>query len=108
MENRVYTLVCPAGCQPFGGVNGHPNYRTNQDRTGRDPSECCVVCGKRATGNLYVYLSNVSEYITEAEYVAQEDACNARGACSDDLGMYPVGSDCAKKLRAAGIPLVRG
>ncbi len=100
MNDRVYSLTCPPGLAPFGRENGHPNYKKNSNAARHngfplDTSHCCVVCGKKAVDTLtYVMLSNVGEYITEAEY---ND--------SDDLGLYPVGSDCAKKLKSAGIPL---
>jgi len=50
-------------------------------------------------------MSNVGVYITKEEYAQQERDCEARGACSDDLGEYPIGSDCTKKLKAAGVPV---
>ena len=39
-------------------------------------------------------LADTGEYVTEAEMR------------ETDLGFYPVGSDCAKKLRKAGIEVV--
>jgi len=100
MTERSYSLVSPPGLAPFGRESGNPNYKQNQDRARHnghylDASNCCAVCGKKALGgDTFVMLSNVGEYITEAEY---ND--------SDDLGLYPVGSDCAKKLKKAGIPV---
>jgi hypothetical protein len=87
---------------------GHPSYRANQSkamgRTGdgfrfyADATLCCAYCG-RYTGNgtLYVFLTCLGEF-SESEY--HTDAM-------DFLGMYPVGSDCAKKLKAAGVPIYK-
>jgi hypothetical protein len=100
MTTRTYSLKCPPGLAAFGGPNGHPNYRRNQDAARHnghylDTSDCCVICGRKAIPSKFsVMLSNVGEYITEAEH---ND--------SDDLGLYPVGSDCAKLLKKAGIPV---
>lgn len=97
MNARTYSVVTPAHLRAFGG---NPSYRKNQDAakhegSSLDESCCCVLCGKAAfTSGLSVMLSNVGEYITKEEH---ND--------SDDLGYYPVGSDCAKKLKAAGIPI---
>jgi hypothetical protein len=101
MNARTYSVVTPAHLKPFGG---NPNYRKNQERAKSkgghplDASSCCVLCGKKAyESGLSVMLSNVGLYITPEEH---ND--------SDDLGYYPVGSDCAKKLKAAGIPVYEG
>lgn len=95
---RSYSVTTPAHLKAFGG---NPNYRKNQSQAKSpegyllDESCCCVLCGKAAyTSGLSVMLSNVGLYITPEEH---ND--------SDDLGYYPVGSDCAKKLKAAGIPV---
>ncbi len=100
MSERAYSLVCPPGLHAFGGPNGHANYDENQGKArhaGRPvgPEDCCVLCGKKALGGgIFVLLCSVGEYITEAELA------------EDDLGCYPVGSDCAKKLKAAGLPVI--
>jgi hypothetical protein len=105
MATRTYSLVTPPELRAF---SGNPNYEKNLAKAGvyLDQTQCCCVCGKRAKGGLGVYLSNVGEYITEAEFLAFEIECEARNACSDDLGVYPVGADCARKLRACGVPIV--
>jgi hypothetical protein len=99
---RVYSIACPPGLHPFGRENGHPRYRENQERArdkrgyALDTIDCCVVCGKGTVGgSTFVLLSDVGEYITAAEH--RENG---------DLGEYPVGSDCARKLKAAGVPIV--
>jgi hypothetical protein len=98
MKTRTYSIVTPTHLRAFGG---NPSYRKNQAKAKSkggfplDESACCVLCGKRAyQSGLSVMLSNVGEYITKEEH---ND--------SDDLGYYPVGSDCAKKLATAGIPV---
>ena len=100
MSQRTFSVTCPAGLRPFGGVNGHPGYQANQERAKHkgfplDPSHCCVICGKAAVASAFaVRLADTGEYVTEAEMR------------ETDLGFYPVGSDCAKKLRKAGIEVV--
>ena len=48
-------------------------------------------------------LTNVGEYTTIEEMNENDKLVEARGGCPDDLGYYPVGSDCARKLKAAGV-----
>ncbi len=85
----------------FGRANGgHPRYEANLERTPyADQTHACCYCGK-FTGSAsatYAYLLSTSEF-SELEYFQTVgDDCN--------LGFYPVGSDCAKKLKAAGVPL---
>lgn len=87
----------------FGhGEGSHPNYRANQDkatikfgghRVAADPTNCCCYCGKLvkdAQGKTFLLLSGGGDVITQAEYR------------DGDLGLYPIGSDCLKKARAAG------
>lgn len=79
---------------------GNPNYRTNQEAARHegfpvDECDCCVLCGKKAVqSGMYVYLTGRGEYTKAGE-----------GEKNDDLGLYPVGSDCAKKLKKAGVTL---
>lgn len=105
--DRTYSVVTPAHLRAF---RGNPNYRKNQERARYngspiDESRCCVLCGKASFGTTYVLLSNMGEYITLEESRAHEASCEKRGLNSDDLGYYPVGSDCAKTLKSAGIPV---
>lgn len=105
---RSYSIVTPANLRAF---TGHPGYEANQKKARHnghyvDQTSCCAYCGKKAIeSDLSVLLSNVGEYITKEEADAFEIECAARGGSPDDLGYYPVGSDCARKLRAAGIPV---
>lgn len=87
---------------PFGRPNlGHPNYRANQEAARHKgqyvcETHCCCYCGKKAlNGNIFAYLTNLGEF------ARMED----RPALNDDLGLYPVGSDCAKRLKKAGVTL---
>lgn len=80
----------------FGGEGGHPGYSANLDKHGQDPSVSCVYCGRYAgTAKTFVFLSDAGEHITPE---AAESLC-------DYLGLYPIGSDCAQKAKAAGVPL---
>lgn len=95
---------------PFGhGEGSHPKYRENMTkamgttksglRFNADATLCCCYCGRyTGTGRLYVYLLSTSEF-SESEHFKGDDG--------DNLCMYPVGSDCAKKLKAHGVPLYR-
>jgi hypothetical protein len=91
--NRNF-LESPVELAPFG--RGNINYHRNLESTGRkdpgaDQTTCCVVCGRKTNNNRrYVCLTDGGEYI------AKENLTD------DDLGFYPVGSDCAKKLQAGG------
>lgn len=106
--SRTYSITVPANLQAF---TGNPNYRKHQNAARHeghyvDETQCCALCGKKALNQeTYVLLSNVGNYITSEEALAFEKDAEARGGCSDDLGYYPVGSDCAKKLKAAGVPI---
>jgi hypothetical protein len=96
---RVYSVATPAHLKAFGG---NPDYKANQAKAKSkqgypvSTTQCCVLCGKKARGDLSAMLSNMGLYITKEEYNN-----------SDDLGYYPVGSDCAKKLKAADIPVYK-
>jgi hypothetical protein len=90
----------------FGGEGGHPNYRANQDkatvkmdghRYPADMTQCCCYCGKTVKnghGETFLYLSSTNEVIT-----ADQDP-EGYG-----LGLYPIGSDCARLARKAGATL---
>lgn len=84
----------------FGRMN--PNYDKNannaRDKEGRrlDRSTCCCVCGK-ATGdnNLFLYLDGGGDVI------------EPRDSHNDDLAFYPIGTDCAKKVKKLGTKIHR-
>lgn len=87
----------------FGRTGGHPNYRANQERAkvgGNNvgPEECCAYCG-RATG-----LGKNFLYLTTLGQVSEAPA-DPETQSYDDLGLYPVGSDCAKLFKKAGVKL---
>lgn len=82
----------------FGGVGGHPDYRSNihKPRKGRfvDQTECCAYCGRYTPSpKYYLYLTTANEVI------------EARDDSHDDLGFYPIGSECKKLALEAGKPL---
>lgn len=93
---RSYSVKTPASLKPFGG---NPAYKANMSKAMHKglpvcQTSCCVLCGKKALSQkLFVLLSTDNVYVTQAEL------------SDDDLGEYPVGSDCAKTLKAAGIPV---
>lgn len=83
--------------RPFGvGSNGHTKYEENLKKyvPYGDTTIACCYCGRHArSGTTFAFLSNMSEFIRQEE------------GGDDFLGMYPVGSDCAKILKDAGVTL---
>jgi len=83
--------------KPFGGAGGHPSYQTNLERVGRiglgrkgygaGQTECCAFCGKLAIGASFRAFT-----LTGASF-------DARSEDPDAVGFYPLGSDCARRLR---------
>lgn len=110
-SDKRNTVQVPANLTAF---TGHPSYRKNQEAARHnghyvDESGCCVLCGKKAIGGgLFVLLTNVGEYTTKEEMAEHEKVVAARGGCPDDLGLYPVGGDCARKLKKAGVTIYNG
>lgn len=103
--------------KPFGAANGgHPNYKTNEARvTGHAKrhgvevgAEACCYCGKGVKGRprFTVFLTAVGEMVAKDTTKATEAELSAE--FSDYLGHYPVGPDCAKKLKAAGVTVYDG
>lgn len=100
----IYDTMKVFGIMP----GGHQKYRENQDkamgvtkdgyRFNADQTCCCAYCGRyTGSGTLFVFLTCYAE-MTESELFEDDN---------DALGMYPVGSDCAKKLKATGVPIYR-
>lgn len=91
-------MKTPSNLRAFGG---NPAYQANQNKAQHRglpvcQTQCCVLCGKKAlSGKLYVLLSSGGEYVTREELT------------EDDLGAYPVGLDCAKTLKDAGVPVFK-
>ena len=84
---------------PFGhGEGSNPNYEKNvaaSPKAHGDTTACCCYCGKfTGTDKQFAFLANVGIFI---------DIKDDNGM--DDLGMYPVGSDCAKLLKKHGVKL---
>lgn len=90
-------IVVPAHIAALGG---HPTYwQTQEKQTHKglpvEPNHCCVLCGRKALGNKrFVMLTNIGEYTFKEE----PSEC-------DDLGLYPIGSECLKVVTAAGVPV---
>lgn len=85
---------------PFGRKNGgHPNYEANLAKTPhQDQTAACCFCGKNTGhGRVFAYLLDVGDFAKKEDYAHLADDTN--------LGFYPVGSDCARKLKAAGIAI---
>lgn len=84
----------------FGREGGHPRYDANSDKPYKgqyvDRSVCCVYCGRYApSATKFVYLTGWGDIIENP----------GDKATNDDLGFYPVGSDCAKLAHQAGVPV---
>ena len=80
----------------------HPKYSENQDRCGDYLP--CVVCGKPVKSPdapAVRVLDGGDRFATEVE--AAQDAADPAG----DMGCFPVGPDCAQKLRKAGVYMFR-
>lgn len=89
----------------LAAFGGHPKYRENESKAKHngiplDSTHCCALCGKKAMGGkTFVALTNMGEYTTKEE-MAEHWGDTSGG---DDLGLYPVGADCMKKLVKAGV-----
>lgn len=81
----------------FGRPGGHPDYFENLSRAkDPEPSACCVYCGR------YVKAPSVFVFLNiENEPVDAEEGQKA----PEWMGLYPIGPDCAKKAKAAGVQL---
>lgn len=95
MSTRIYSIQVPANLAP---LSNDCRAKMNSQTVGGlpvDESCCCVLCGKYLPNKkpAFVLLSNETKYVTEAELT------------DHDLGTFPVGSDCAKKLKKAGVSI---
>lgn len=81
---------------PFSGSQ----YGKNSERCEyKDESPCCL-CGKstKDDGSLYVHVTDGgSRFATKEEHESGESLGGG------DMGCFPVGASCAKKLRKAGV-----
>lgn len=89
---------------PYGGPQGHPNYEANLKKFGtRHPTEgryldecaeTCCYCGKYVKNpKTFALLEDVALFVTKEQLG------------DFDLGQRPVGSECAKVLKKAGVKL---
>ena len=88
--SRTVITVAP-DLRAFSSLKYQENQRKAARNRAADTTDCCVVCGRMANSE-FVVLSDGGEYITPEEYR------------DTDLGYYPVGPDCARKLRKEGVP----
>ena len=93
MTTRTFSIDTPEAVRPFS-----KKWRTNVDKASHngyplDEGHCCVLCGRKAlNATSFVLIADCGNYVTKDE--VQEY----------DLGMFPVGSDCLKAFKKAGIP----
>ncbi len=75
--------------KPVKAANGLKHYPSE--------SQICICCGKHTPKPKFMAVVNIetSMYTSRAEVLTSKFDWNA----------YPVGSECAKTLKAAGIPL---
>jgi len=91
-----------ANPKPFGGEGGHPSYRENEGKATHKgqplcQTYCCCYCGKKAiNAKHYAYLVSGGSF----------DLATA-GDPDYDVGYYPLGSDCATKLKKVGAPVYK-
>ena len=88
--------------KPFGCSNGgHPSFRANVERTAPygDDTCCCAYCGKfmRAGARHFAWSSDGGEF---------DDASKVEDKLGGHVGWCGLGSDCARKLKKAGITVV--
>lgn len=88
--------------RPFSG----PRYRQNVDRAvdkGYEEGLCCMHCGKLSrTAKLAAYTKFGGEYVKPPETTEEIEQAEFEA----HIGYFPVGSECAAKLRKAGIHVV--
>jgi hypothetical protein len=109
---EIITKTVEAGKTPapFGRTDGYPLYATNLNRamclppghkhSGCNETNCCVYCGKVAL-TPHKSPKLVSE---KAHFCCFLDSCGnwieAEGSDDNDiLGFYPLGPDCARRLK---------
>lgn len=99
MRNRTFSVNVPNDLQPMSDKwRKKVDSQTTPQGYPVDDGFCCVFCGKYMPdghkGTL-VLLADGGEIVTLGELT------------EFDLGVFPIGSDCARKYKAAGIPLYK-
>ena len=79
--------------RPFGG----PKYDENKTRC-RDGSTACGYCGRAVKDS---WKDAVRVVDGGARFATRDEPAEEAG----DMGCFPIGPDCARKLRAAGLPV---
>lgn len=84
---------------PFSG----PRFHKNEDRC-ESPATPCALCGKavKEPWPASVRVVDGGASFATREQVEGKAPIDAAG----DMGGWPLGSDCARKLRAAGVHVV--
>jgi len=104
MTEKTATPSLVTTVKPFGGENGHPKYEENMGKAMHEglpvsQTDCCY-CGKKAVGGkIFAYLTSMGVFAQADDFAHLADDHN--------LGLYPVGSDCAKLLKRHGVALYR-
>ena len=94
-ELAIAAAKAAAKVEPFSG-----KYHTNSQRPRKPGEDACAHCGRPV--KVDACRSFVHVHDGGAAYVLAADADKeVEGA--GDMGWWAVGSDCAKKLRAAGV-----
>lgn len=75
----------------------HPDYHKNQGKCGQHLP--CVLCGKAILRNSSIH----ARVLDGGARFATEEEAKSVAEYSGDMGWYPVGPECARKLRSAGV-----
>lgn len=80
--------------KPFSGKDYHKNASGHENRA-------CVVCGRAVHDNRFVRVAaGGARFATQVETDSEDGD-------SSDMGFFHVGSECAKRVKAAGGILVK-
>lgn len=102
MSNPTLVLtIKPFGSRKGDPTVGHDKYEENLDKAKHNgipcsQTDCCCYCGRKAIGGkTFAFLTNIGQFAVAEDY---ED-----NPGNDHLGLYPVGSECAKLLKSHGV-----
>jgi len=99
-ETIAATVAAGKAPVPFGGEGGYPRYSENETKVayiapgkkgyGAGQTECCAYCGKLCLNpRFFAFLT------CGGAFEVYEDGHDGI------LGFYPLGSDCARRLKKA-------
>lgn len=83
--------------KPFG----HPDYSKNYGKCGQRLP--CVYCGKAVVKNSSIH----ARVLDGGARFANEEEAKSNADYYGDMGWFPVGQECARKLRSAGVFLIK-